>query len=232
MKTLYYLILLSFLFFLLLANESTIVAAENPLANSEQVTFHVTSHEGLKEAFVLLLEEPLIETKEPTKSADNDVQALIQPTTQQLKASLQQEKSDRWTISAILPENPQPRSRVVALMVTESGNVIPTEVLPVYKTHKDKRESAICLEDQGRDSQEKFTSLDEDTVRALIQIRSMKEDVLEKNLKQLLTANTITKLNALEEKYSISGATPLSTVTPLDELLKRINSIESRSKSR
>ncbi len=90
-----------------------------------------------------------------------------------------------------------------------------------------KVQPSRCIKHISNSELKKLHALDKNALEMLLHIRSTKETILRKTLGEILTKQTIKKLNQLEHELGLIYPYPISSTIALPELAFRLGSIES-----
>lgn len=84
-----------------------------------------------------------------------------------------------------------------------------------------------CLGQENLTLYTKLLDYGQEDLQTLIDVRTTKQEELQKQLRELLTPETIEKLNSLEQKLGLSYPTPIRVTTAPDELTKRVGTLRA-----
>ena len=124
----------------------------------------------------------------------------------------------------LAPEDFRPGSRLTAIAATSSGKIIASRIRPL------DTQSATVLEAKCAASEDpkylaKLLALDDTKLRALVEIRRKKRELLQLRLKELLTPAVVKRLETLEQELGYSGEGSLAGRTTPSALARRMTNI-------
>lgn len=138
----------------------------------------------------------------------------------------------QWELALKLePEDFRPGSRITAIAATSSGKIIASRIRPL-DTQSASVHEAKCAASEDPKYLAKLLALDDTRLRALVEIRRKRRELLQIRLKELLTPAVVTSLEALEDELGYGGEGSLGGRTTPSALARRVTSVEPLLKQR
>lgn len=135
---------------------------------------------------------------------------------------------DAWQVSVQLQDGDTEQYEKISVIVTTSaGRILASPVKWLQPEVGQNLSSARCVESEEVNEFYSVLGKNVDAHQALIKIRETRVGVLQDHLNELLTIETLRKLNRLESELGTSRLEPISNLTPLDELTFRIGAIDA-----
>lgn len=122
------------------------------------------------------------------------------------------------------PEDFRSGSRLTAVAATSSGKIIASRIRPL-DTQSASVVEAKCAASEDPKYLAKLLALDESKLRALVEIRRKKRELLQIRLKELLTPAVVKRLEALEGELGYGGEGSLGGRTTPSALARRVSTV-------
>lgn len=202
--------------------------ATDLFAQSENVSFEVSSDKRLKSAYVLILTD------------STSTHSL--PQVYQREALVKELGGDKYLLSFDLDSSFRKESvKVQVNAFSDEGRIV---VWPVMMLMSIVSESSLISDSyfQTKDAAcrtlgdlgiiEELYQMDKERLSKVIAIKRQKNKLLKAKLEKILTPEVLTLLNKYEKALNINRTREISSSMPLDELVARITALNSFSKTK
>ncbi|MFN8388737.1 MAG: hypothetical protein U0136_00440 [Bdellovibrionota bacterium] len=148
-------------------------------------------------------------------------------------AHLEKQSGGKIAAEVLLTPDPLFQRRFITVVGVGKGAVRTyTNVQEASDHNGDENITAFCSESPRRAAHEQLPLLKPTAVSDLVQVRKRKRDVLAERLRSELTPSVLETLRAAEEAYGLGGSPELAQDMPMDELLRRLEAIQSMAQNR
>ena len=132
----------------------------------------------------------------------------------------------QWELVVKLqPEDFRAGARVTAIAATSGGRVIASRIRPL-----DSQSSTVtepqCEVNRDPTYLNKLVALDDTKLRAIVEIRRKKRELLQLRLKELLTPSVTQQIERIETQLGYGGEGPIAARTTPSALARRVAAIE------